>query len=58
MTRAELCDLINSWNVLAVKWTTSVSSSLQAGSTGLTGFSGLAVLASAGAEASDLQHEK
>ena len=55
MTRAELCDLINSWNVLAVKWTTSVSSSLQAGS---TGFSGLAVLASTGAEASDLQHEK
>ncbi len=51
MTKAELCVWINSGNVLAVKWATSVSSSLHAGS---AGFSGLAGLASAGSESSEL----
>ena len=55
MTKAELCVWINSGKVLPVKWTTSVSSSLQAGS---TGFSGLAGLASAEAESSWLQQEQ
>lgn len=58
MTNAELCVWINSWKVLPVKWTTSVSSSLQAGSTGFSGLAGLAALASADAESSELQQEQ
>ena len=52
MTKAELCVCINSSNVFSVKWNTSVSSSLQGTS---TGFSGLAGLAAAGSESSELQ---
>ena len=54
MTKAELCVWINSLNVFSVKWNTSVSSSLHGTS---TGFSGLACLAAAGSESSELQWE-